>query len=77
MRLGLSVPRRVGTATVRNRVRRRLRETFRRNRPAFAGQSFRLVVNARPSAATASFAELSTDFLEAVGRALARPRQRP
>jgi len=77
MRLGLSVPRRVGTATVRNRVKRRLRETFRRNRPAFAGRSFRLVVNARPSAGTASFAELSGDFLEAVGRALARFRPKP
>lgn len=75
--LGLSVSRRVGAATVRNRVRRRLREIFRRNRAAFAGKAFRLVVNARPSAATVSFAELSGDFLEAVGRALARFRPRP
>lgn len=77
MRLGLSVPRRVGTATVRNRVRRRLRETFRRNRAAFTGKAFCLVVNARASAGTVSFADLSGDFLEAVGRALARFRPRP
>jgi ribonuclease P protein component len=77
MRLGLSVPRRVGTATVRNRVKRRLRETFRRNRSAFAGKSFRLVVNARASAGTASFSELTSDFMEAVGRALSRVKPRP
>ena len=75
--LGLSVPRRVGTAIVRNRVRRRLREIFRRNRAAFAGRTFRLVVNVRPSAAAASLAELSADLLESVGRALSRSLPRP
>jgi len=75
--LGLSVSRRVGTATARNRVRRRLKEIFRRNRAAFGGRAFRLVVNARPSAAAASFGELSTDLLESIGRALSRSRAKP
>ena len=72
VRLGLSVPRRVGTAPSRNRVRRRLREIFRRNRGAFQGRGGRLVVNVRPSAPAASFQELSGDFLSVIARALAR-----
>jgi ribonuclease P protein component len=72
MRLGLSVPKRVGTAPRRNRARRRLREIFRRNRPAFGGRGGRLVVNVRPSAAAAPFDELSGDLLSCIARALAR-----
>jgi ribonuclease P protein component len=70
-RLGISVPRRVGTAVVRNRVRRRLRELFRRRRPPLPG-GLRLVVNVRPSAAAASFPELSADYRTAVERGIAR-----
>ena len=69
-RLGLSVPKRVGSSPARNRVRRRLREVFRRNRQAFRGRGGRLVVNARASAAEASHAELTADFLATLGRAL-------
>ena len=70
-RLGISVPRRVGPAVTRNRVRRRLREIFRRGRALF-GAPLSIVVNARPSAAQASFQELSEDFAGAVRRASAR-----
>jgi ribonuclease P protein component len=70
-RLGISVPRRVGPAVARNRVRRRLREIFRRGRALFA-EPLSIVVNARPSAAQASFQELSEDFAAAVRRASAR-----
>jgi ribonuclease P protein component len=70
-RLGISVPRRVGPAVTRNRVRRRLREIFRRGRALFAAP-LSIVVNARPSAAQASFQELSEDFVAAVRRASAR-----
>jgi ribonuclease P protein component len=76
-RLGISVPRRVGTAVVRNRVRRRLREIFRRTTSLFASPTpsagpMRLVVNARPSSADAAFAELLEDYRSAVTRALSR-----
>jgi len=75
-RLGISVPRRVGSAVDRNRVRRRLKEMFRRTRPLFADRAARLVVNVRPSAAGASFSELSEDYRTAVTRALSRlPRR--
>ena len=70
-RLGISVPRRVGTAVVRNRVRRRLRELFRRRRSALPG-ALRLVVNVRPSAADASFPELSEDYRTTLARGVAR-----
>ena len=69
-RLGVSVGRRVGTAVERNRVRRRLREIFRRTRGILPARSDRVVVHARPSAASAPFRELSEDY----GRALRRAR---
>ena len=74
--LGLSVPRRVGMAVTRNRVRRRLREIFRRNRGTLSGQGGHLVVNVRKSAAAATFADLTGDLLEAVSRALSRAAAR-
>jgi ribonuclease P protein component len=68
------VPRRVGTAVSRNRVRRRLRELFRRSRDLFAGRAVRMVVHARPTATTASFGELSNDYRVTVTRGLSRLR---
>jgi ribonuclease P protein component len=80
-RLGISVPRQVGTSVQRNRVRRRLREIFRRTRSLFsnaAPRATRLVVNARPSSAGAAFSELLEDYESAVTRALrALDRSRP
>jgi ribonuclease P protein component len=75
-RLGISVPRRVGKAVQRNRVRRRLREIFRRTRSLFANVAPHLVVNARPSSAGAAFSELLEDYRSAVTRALARRPRR-
>jgi ribonuclease P protein component len=71
-RLGISVSRRVGGAVVRNRVRRRLREIFRRTRGALFSSPVSLVVNGRPSAATATFPQLSEDYAASVRRALSR-----
>jgi ribonuclease P protein component len=75
-RLGISVSRRVGSAVVRNRVRRRLREIFRRSRPLLRGIPVRVVVNARSSAASASADELSGDFRSTVERGLDRLARR-
>lgn len=54
----------------RNRVKRRIRQLFRRNRGLFAGRGPELVVNARPSAAEAPFSELERDYLSGLTRAL-------
>lgn len=56
-RLGLTVSSKVGTAVVRNAVRRRLRELLRRRRDRWPG-GMHLVVVARPSAKEASFEAL-------------------
>jgi len=72
-RLGISVGKRSGGAVVRNRLRRRLREIFRRHRP---DADVRIVVNVRPSAADASFPELAGDYLSTLERGLSRLRAR-
>jgi len=60
-RLGLTVSTKVGNAVIRARIRRRLRELFRKRRHELpAGVD--LVLIARGSAATADFQRLSRSF---------------
>ena len=75
-RLGISVSKKVGNAVTRNRVKRRLRDIFRRSgvRPL---EAVDIVVHARPSAATAPFAELSREIPDLIARALSRARAAP
>lgn len=61
-RIGLTVSRKVGNATVRNRVKRRLREIFRRNKASLPGH-LDIVLIARSAAATAPFEALSEEVL--------------
>ena len=68
-RLAFSVTRKVGPAVVRNRVRRQLRESFRRLTVdgTVAGGSYLLA--ARPEVIEHSFADLHADLRRALARA--------
>ncbi len=67
-RVGLVTSRRLGGATVRNRVRRRLREIVRRNQHVLKDGAW-LVVIARPAAAQADSAALEAEWLRLARRA--------
>lgn len=67
-RFAVVAGKRVGTAVVRNRVRRRLRE-IARQLPIRPGVD--LVFGARPAAATATFGELTTAVIDLLRRAKA------
>ena len=56
-RLGLTVPRALGGAVIRNRIKRRLREAFRQHRSEF-GPGWDVVLNPRRAALTAPFSEI-------------------
>lgn len=62
-RLGITVSRRVGGAVVRNRVKRLLRESFRRIKGRFPAGA-ELVVIARTAAANADFATVLRELGE-------------
>jgi ribonuclease P protein component len=61
-RLGVTVTKKVGSAVVRNRLRRRVREIFRRTREVAAARPCDVVVNVSPRAATTSFAALRAEL---------------
>ncbi len=56
-RLGLTVPRAIGGAVVRNRIKRRLREAFRIHRAEF-GPQWDIVLNPRRAAFNAPFEDI-------------------
>jgi ribonuclease P protein component len=66
-RLGITVTRKVGGAVVRNRVKRVVRELFRRNR-VLIEQPVDLVVHARPSIVGRGTAELEREFVDCARR---------
>src|ERR1700733_14055493 len=60
-RLGLTVPRAVGKAVVRNRIKRRLREVFRLHRATIAPK-WDIVLNPRRAALEAEFGEIEREM---------------
>jgi ribonuclease P protein component len=68
-RFGFTVTKRLGNAVVRNRIRRRLRESVRKIAPGAARGGMDYVLVARSAAATRDFAELCRDLDRALARA--------
>lgn len=68
-RFGITASRKLGSAVLRNRLRRRTRELLRRSLSpaAFAAGAFDIVINPRPAAATADFARLGAELAEQIG----------
>jgi len=67
-RLGVITSGKIGNAVVRSRARRLLREVFRLHQHELA-QSLDLVLIARQSLAMKKFAEVESDFLQALRKA--------
>lgn len=66
-RLGITVTRKFGSAARRNRVKRILRDVFRRRRGELA-PGLDLVVNAHPSMRDRSLAEIEQEFMTTFSR---------
>jgi ribonuclease P protein component len=66
-RLGLTVPRAVGGAVERNRIKRRLREAFRLHRDQL-GPQWDLVLNPRRSVLAAPFQEVERALEKVIAR---------
>ncbi|MFM2183371.1 MAG: hypothetical protein RJB61_1665 [Actinomycetota bacterium] len=67
-RVAFSVGRALGTAVVRNRVRRRLRAAVQSVSAAGRMPAGDYLIGARPEAATQSFADLSADLARVIER---------
>ncbi|TAM84816.1 MAG: ribonuclease P protein component [Acidobacteria bacterium] len=61
-RLGITVPRRLGTAVLRNRIKRRVREIFRLHRQELPA-GWDIVLNPRPAAARVAYPVLERELL--------------
>lgn len=74
-RIGVTVTKKAGKANVRNRLKRWTRETYRLQRETLGidVRSLDLVVNVKPAAAAATFADYSRDLTRALERVASEP----
>lgn len=70
-RLGITATRKIGSAVVRNRARRRVRELFRRHQPRGLWEGD-VVVNVRRACAEAPWQELEQDFTQCLAKIISR-----
>ena len=75
-RVGVTVTRKVGSAVQRNRIRRWVREAFRRTRTRFAG-GLEMVWVAKQTAAAGCYAEVVADMNTMAERLAARGGSQP
>jgi ribonuclease P protein component len=73
-RIGFTVTKKLGSAVIRNRIRRRLREAARLVFPDCAVAGYDYVAIARPAALTADFVTLLDDMKRALLRLSALPK---
>jgi ribonuclease P protein component len=66
IRIGLTVPKALGGAVVRNRIKRRLRAAFRLHRAEWPTIDLDIVLNPRKAAILAPFADLERAFAEVI-----------
>jgi ribonuclease P protein component len=66
VRIGLTVPKALGGAVVRNRIKRRLRAAFRLHRAEWPLMDLDIVLNPRKAAILAPFADLERAFAEVI-----------
>ncbi len=66
-RIGISVPKRVGTAVKRNRVKRLVREVFRKNKYKFT-EPHDIVAAAKKGAEELSYKDVEKIFLSLINR---------
>lgn len=69
-RLGITATKKLGNATIRNRMKRWTREVYRRQRPILDLDRLALdfVINVKPNAAEATFQEYDQDLTKAFRR---------
>lgn len=73
-RVGITATKKLGKANVRNRLKRWTREIYRRGPLSLDDRRFDIVVNVKPNAAGASFAEFRDDLVRALERVVAGAR---
>ena len=77
-RIGITATKKLGKANVRNRLKRWTREIYRRQRDPLAldAQALDIVVNVKPNAADATFADYSRDLARVLERVVSDAARR-